>query len=73
MFSAMTVPRYSARSVAAMASSAASQYGMMRFLVFSEARSSCGRLFPVAIPSFPESYWRSIAKALAIQTHQINA
>ena len=73
MFSAMTVPRYSARSVAAIAISAASQYGIMRFLVFSEARSSCGRLFPVAIPSFPDMYWRTMAIALAIQTAQIRA
>ncbi|MGC2670190.1 MAG: hypothetical protein WA220_13515, partial [Candidatus Nitrosopolaris sp.] len=55
-FNAITVPRYSAKSVAADAASAASQYGMMNIFFFSFPRIISGNDCPVAIPILPDKY-----------------
>ena len=52
--SAITVPRYSARSVAAAAASAASQYGTTSDFRPSEVFTISANDCPVAIPSLPE-------------------
>src|SRR6267143_1026782 len=70
MLSATTVPKYSARSVAAAAASAASQYGITNSFRTSDFLTISGKEWPDAIPSFPERYCRSIAIPEASQTAQ---
>src|SRR5438309_5694286 len=70
MFSARTVPRYSAGSVAAAAASAPTQFRRTSNLESRDCLTSSDRSLPAAIPSFPERYWRSIAMRFAIQTVQ---
>jgi hypothetical protein len=66
----MTVPRNSARSVITVAASAANQKERMCAGRFRWRRRSSGRDYPVAMPSLPDRYCRSIAMIPASQTTQ---
>src|SRR5574340_1786178 len=69
-FNAMTVPRYSARSVAAAATSELNQYGMTNNLLPNFSRKISAKLFSVAIPNFPDKYCINIAIAQESHTTQ---
>jgi hypothetical protein len=54
--SAITVPKYSARSVAVAAASAANQYGIIKIFLFNFSLFISGSYLPVAIPILPDKY-----------------
>ncbi len=71
-FRAMIVPRISARSVAAMATSASSQSTALIGREYS-ARQACARSCPVTTPSRADSVWSSTAIRFDISRTQISA
>ncbi len=69
-FSAIAAPTNSARSVA-MAMSSACTHKPKLTLRGKRSRQSSGRLRPVAMPTFAERYWMSIAMRFAARiTHR---